>query len=288
MLRTLRYEKVGTRDMEGVVSKQEKAKQSGGRYKRRGELLETLFAEKIEDSLRKEVKRRRRRNLERGKLEERLGGPKSRKARNAISKIKHEVDKHRDLCKTNHKEKVEHLKAIYGDRIEKDRTVELPNHLSQYGGVKVFVEGCELLCEELKGPVVIEREGAPVTLSCGERALLTLGPGFCVYEKSDEEKFVTNVEISFLKYKWDKMSDTVKEPYVKAGKDRIGSDTLPSPVQDQGPGKIPENTAKQDVQDEDARIEKEMKRIDDPGFSRASSKESKRTLVVPERSLGCF
>ena len=125
------------------------------------------------------------------------------------------MDKHRLLCKANSKEKVEHLKEIYGDRIEKDRTVELPKHLNKYGGVKVFMEGCNLLCEELKGPVIIEREGAPITLSVGEREVLTLGPKFCVYEKCNEERFVTNVEISFLKYKWDKMSDVDSQLWTK-------------------------------------------------------------------------
>ena len=168
-----------------------------------------------------------------------------------IKEVKQEVDRNRQDCKVKNKEKVEHLKSEYGDRIEKDRRVTLPQHLSKFGGVKVFAEGCDLLCEELKGPLVIQREGFPITLSDGEKALLTLGPKFCVYEKCNEEKFVTNVEISFLKYKWDKMSDVDKEPFYVAGRKKLSeADQKNSdPVQEQGPVENTQNSAKQNLQE---------------------------------------
>jgi hypothetical protein len=214
LLRTLRKEGVGTREMEGVVTRQLKAKKTeGGIFRRRGELLATLFAEKLEDNQKTEIKRRRWRAIDRAKLEGMLGGSKTRKTKSTIKNIKQEVDRFRQECKIKNNEKVKHLKETYSDRIEKEQAVDLPKHLKRYSSVKVFVEGCELLTEELKGPVIVEREGFPINLSEGERALLTLGPKFCVYEKCSEEKFVTNVEICFLKYKWDKMSDDEKEPY---------------------------------------------------------------------------
>ena len=73
---------------------------------------------------------------------------------------------------------------------------------------------------------MVEREGFPIQLTKGEKDLLTLGPTFCVYECCNEERFVTNVEISFLKYKWDKMSDTEKEPYVIKGRDKPNEETV--------------------------------------------------------------
>ena len=80
LLRALRREGVGTKEMEGTVTRQMKAKKMGDKiYKRRGDLLKTLFAEKLEDSYRWEVKRRRRRAIDRMKLEDLLG-PKSRDA----------------------------------------------------------------------------------------------------------------------------------------------------------------------------------------------------------------
>ena len=82
LLRVLRKEKVGLHEMEVVVTKQLKARKvGGGTFKRRGELLEILFTEKLDDSMRQEVKRRRRRALDRIKLEGMLGGPKSRRSR---------------------------------------------------------------------------------------------------------------------------------------------------------------------------------------------------------------
>jgi hypothetical protein len=56
------------------------------------------------------------------------------------------------------------------------------------------MEGCDLLCEELNWPVIIEWEGAPFAISDGQKALITLGSKFCVYERCNEEKFLTNVE----------------------------------------------------------------------------------------------
>ena len=167
-----------------------------------------------------------------------------------IKEVKQEVDRNRQDCKVKNKEKVEHLKSEYGDRIEKDRRVTLPQQLSKYGGVKVFAEGCDLLCEELKGPLVIQREGFPITLSDGEKALFTLGPKFVVYEKCNEEQFVTNVEISLLKYKWDKMSDVDKEPYYVAGRKKLSEgDQNSDPVQEQGPVENTQNSAKQNLQE---------------------------------------
>ena len=268
LLRALRREGVGTKEMEGTVTRQVKAKKMGDKiYKRRGELLKTIFAEKLEDSYRWEVKRRRRRAIDRMKLEDLLGA-KSRRYRNIIKEVKMKSDRFREECKSKNKEKLEHLVNLYGDRREKDQAVDLPAHLKRYEGVRVFMEGCDLICEELKGPVIVEREGHPLLLSRGERVILTLGPKFCVYEDCNEEKFVTNIEISFLKYKWDRMSDTDKEPYVVKGKIKISnneeSDTQSSPVPNAGPVKIDENTAKQDLQNqaEENRIKQEIKKVE--------------------------
>ena len=249
LLRTLRREGIGTKEMEVTVAKQVNAKKTGEKiFKRRGELLETLFAEKLEDSYRWEVKRRRRRAIDRMKLEDLLGA-KSRRCRNIVKEIKRKSDIFRQECKNKNKEKLEHLLEVYGNKREKERAVELPAHLKRYGAVKVFTEGCNLVCEELKGPVIVEREGHPLSLSKGERAVLTLGPKFCVYEDCNEERFVTNIEISFLKYKWDRMSDIEKEPYNEKSKTKLSSETttgsnVPTP------------------QDEDKRIMEEMKRIE--------------------------
>jgi hypothetical protein len=86
LLRTLRKEKVGTLEMEGTVTKQLNAKKvEENIYKRRGELLEMLFAEKLEDSHRWEVKRRTRRAVDRLKLEDLLGGANTRRCRKLVS-----------------------------------------------------------------------------------------------------------------------------------------------------------------------------------------------------------
>ena len=55
-------------------------------------------------------------------------------------------------------------------------------------------------------------------LSKEEHAALALGPKYCVYEESNLEGFHTNMEISFMKVKWDKMNDSEKEPFIEAAK----------------------------------------------------------------------
>ena len=265
LLRSLRKKGIGTREMEGAVIKLLKSKKTGDKiYKRRGELLTTLFAEKLEDSYRWEVRRRGRRAIDRMKLEDLLG-PKSRRCRNMIKEIKSKSDDHRKECKKKNKEKIDHLLEVYSHRREAEESVQLPAYLQRYGEVKVFTEGCNLVCEELKGPVIVEREGHPLTISRGETAVLTLGPKFCVYEDCNEERFVTNVEISFLKYKWDKMSDIEKEPYNEKIRNKLESDTQNGPVPTQVPVENDENTAKRDMstpKDEDRRIVEEMKRVE--------------------------
>ena len=82
---------------------------------------------------------------------------------------------------------------------------------------------------------------------------------------------MTNVEVSFLKYKWDKMSDTDKEPYVIKGKES-------DPIQDQVPAEINKNTAKPDLSDqaEEKRIKAEVKRIE--SLARTIYIEEERTF----------
>ena len=105
LLRTLRREGIGTKEMEGTVTKQLKAKKKRDKvFKRRGDLLETLFAEKLEDSYRWEVKRRRRRAIDRMKLEDLLG-PKTRRCRNIIKEIK---KKKPQKCQTVHQRQHHH------------------------------------------------------------------------------------------------------------------------------------------------------------------------------------
>ena len=99
LLRSLRKEGVGTEEMEGTVTSYCKAKKTGDKiYKRRGELLEVLFKEKLEDSYRWEVKRRRRRTIDRKKLEELLD-PNSRRCRNIIRELKEVSDSARKECR---------------------------------------------------------------------------------------------------------------------------------------------------------------------------------------------
>ena len=89
LLRCLRKEGVGLGEMEATITKQLKAKKSGkGGYKRRGELLGTMFAEKLDDSYITEVKRRRRRAVDRQKLEVMLGGSRDKKCKATIKELK--------------------------------------------------------------------------------------------------------------------------------------------------------------------------------------------------------
>ena len=40
---------------------------------------------------------------------------------------------------------------------------------------------------------------------------MALGPKFCVYDKEDMDEFLSGMEISFAKYKWDKLNDNDDE-----------------------------------------------------------------------------
>jgi hypothetical protein len=70
---------------------------------------------------------------------------------------------------------------------------------------------------------------------------------------------MTNVEISFLKFEWDKMSDVEKEPYSLKSKEKLTSeiDNQQDPVSSNGPAKPTKKGAA-----EDERIKSEMKKIE--------------------------
>ena len=53
----------------------------------------------------------------------------------------------------------------------------------------------------------MEEEGNPIPFTENEKKALALGPKFCVFEREDKEVFLTGIEISLTKYKWDKLND---------------------------------------------------------------------------------
>ena len=83
--------------------------------------------------------------MDRKKLEDLLGGHKTTKSRTRIKEVKRDVDMFRQDCKVKNSEKVQHLEELYSERIEKEKLVELPKHLSRCEGLVGFLDlGCFL------------------------------------------------------------------------------------------------------------------------------------------------
>ena len=55
-----------------------------------------------------------------------------------------------------------------------------------------------MVSEDVQGPVIVEEEGKPLNITEEEIACLSLGQKFCVMEESSLERFLTNMEMSFL------------------------------------------------------------------------------------------
>ena len=205
-LSKLRKVGLGTGEMEAVIAQQLKGKKLSERYKRRDELLNVLFGEKLDDAKAWEGERRKERNKMRKKVEEKLGA-KSRKYRNLIKEYRGRIEKKKKKKKEQYDRKVKWLDRKFRKRAENQKKIDLPWWLERYNSCKIFSEACQMVGQAAKGPVIVEEEGEPIPFSEKEKAALALGPKFCTYEEEDMEEFMTNVEICFAKYKWDKMTD---------------------------------------------------------------------------------
>ena len=205
-LSMLRKRGLGTGEMEAVIAGQLRGKKRLENYKRRDELLNILYGEKLDDARAWEKERRKDRNRVRKEIEDKLG-VKSRKYRNLMREIKSKVEKLRQNKKEEYEKRIKWLDRKYRKTAEYQKRVDLPWWLERYKNCKIFSEACQMAGQAAKGPVIIEEEGKPIPFSDREKAALALGPKFCTFQEEDMEDFMTNVEICFAKYKWDKMGD---------------------------------------------------------------------------------
>ena len=206
-LEVMRRKGIGTAEMEAVIQQQLKMKKvRDDKYKRRKELLNTLFGEKLDDAKAWEREQRKKRNRKRKEIEERMG-KKSKTYDRLISEIKDKTKRTRTKKRQEYEKKAKWLENKYRRRAEEQDKPDLPRWLEKYQECKIFMKACNMMAEQVKGPVLVEEEGKPIPFSENEKKALSLGPKFCVFEKEDLEEFLSGIEISLAKYKWDKIND---------------------------------------------------------------------------------
>ena len=116
-LSILKKKGLGTGEMEAVINCQLKGKKKLENYKRRDELLNILFGEKIDDAKVWEGDRRKERNKARKEIEDKLG-VKSRRYRNLIKEMRRKVERYREKKKEEYGRRIKWLDRKYGKQAE--------------------------------------------------------------------------------------------------------------------------------------------------------------------------
>ena len=162
------------------------------------DLMSKAMGFKIRDNNQHGTKVRKRRNWLRGRLEASLGG-RSNACRSLFEEVKQMTSRHRLKLKQKHRKKVDHLTRKFGIKRKTTLDKEL---LTRMGNPRIFM--CDdIEADEVRNPVVVAGEGENVTLSMEEKAVLKLGPKFCLFKNLNIEEFEADVEECLVKVKWD-------------------------------------------------------------------------------------
>ena len=125
--------------------------------------------------------------------------------RRFIGDTKTQMTRIRGRIREKNSEKTEHLRRKYG---EDEKEIELPDEIRKYENVKVFKRGTKFECDELQGPVIVDKG---LVLSDGEIKLLTRGPKYAVNKNMSREEFLNEMEKCFTKVRWENMNDGESE-----------------------------------------------------------------------------
>ena len=206
-LRELVREGLGTNDVENFVTGQGGLRVNvRGRGRERAVELDrenviNLMKAKLDNSGRDEEERRRKRNKGRARLERLLGKNKNR-YRKFINTMREMVARERKKLRSKNKNKV---RAIRMKRKQIIREV-LPHIIRRYVEARIFKEdGGGFKPGEVKGPVIVGEDSK--LLSKDEVAVLMRGPKFTVRRALSKERFLIEMEKSYIKVRWAKRDE---------------------------------------------------------------------------------
>ena len=208
MLSDLLSQEVGLRDIELFVRREEEKLRGRGRISKNREIVKNLMKEKLRDNIHYMLRCRKNRDRLRLQLET-TWGVKSRKYRKVIKEVKKTNADLRIRLKRKYVRKVQFLVKKYGVADDVSLLSMTEDERNKYGMAEVFNMKCNLEGQTIKGPVLVCTKGEEIEISDDERALLSLGPKFCVYKKLDVKNFEAEIEEAILKFKWDIMGEDI-------------------------------------------------------------------------------
>ena len=188
-------EGIGTNDVENYERKRSDKFMGKGKGKRNEVKIVQEIGDRLKDCEEDSKKWRKRRGILRSKLEKMLGS-KSKEYKMFINKVKETIKFLKTKQQKKREEKVRRVKSNI-----KKSTFKLQHNLSRYSSAKIFTSDSELPPEELRGPVLVGDE--EITLSFGEKAVLTRGPKFTVRRILSLENFLNELTKCHVKERWE-------------------------------------------------------------------------------------
>ena len=207
--------RLGTREVENFISKQERLRRGEGTggmgeyeiasiTEREREMVLKAMENKLADSLAEGVKKRQ----ELIKLKQRLWWrlKKEEERRKMNNRIRDEVGRLRLDIRKDHKNQIREIRM---DVKKKERDLALPKELKRYSGAKVFSKDASKVFKpgEVMGPVTVGMEEN--LLDMDEVAVLKRGPKFCCRRVLCRERYLIEMEKCYCKIRW---SERDKDP----------------------------------------------------------------------------
>ena len=204
-LRGLVVAGVGTNDVENFIAKQESIRFRRDNVRGKGNDRDNvvgLMQCKLDDSIWDADRRRDMRNKLRARLERLLQNKKSMYKR-FIHKMRDKVVNERDMLKKTHSRKFREIRLKRSEQ----KQFTLPDGLERYKNAKIFSDehAGEFVTGEVLGPVIVG--GNTTLLSGDEVAALSRGPKFTIRRILSRERFLVELEKSFVKIRWSKRDE---------------------------------------------------------------------------------
>ena len=177
---------IGFKEEEEFARHEETKLKGGGGFKKKKEFVALAMRAKLDDNEKLLKKLRKKKNQARKKLEVKLG-VKSRICKVMIREEKENNLKIRRAIQAKNNKKVEFLVNKYGDKAQNDSKDLLGEDYAKYEGARIFRDVCGMVADKLKGPVVISCSDDTIEINENEKAVLSLGPKFCILSKLCEE-----------------------------------------------------------------------------------------------------
>ena len=208
MLAELVKSEVGLAEVENFVRSEESKLRGGGKKNKLKlrRMVVSMMKDKLRDNINFALKARKMRDKKRWILESTLG-KNSKQYREMVKNVKKHGDRLRRKTKKRYKKKVKFLVGKYGMKTSMRDAGMTGEEYQKYGGAKIFSEKCELVAEDVKGPVLVCQEGEEILLSEDEVKFLSLGPKFNILKKLRMDDFEPAIEEAIMKFKWDSMGD---------------------------------------------------------------------------------